>query len=56
MVVDVVAGMTPVSVVKVGLFIDIFTGGSAGGFVLTTSKKTWLDRYLLGCWDVQVIG
>ena len=38
-VADVVAGLTLVSVVKVSLFIDIFTGGSAGGFVLTTFQK-----------------
>ena len=55
-VTDVVDGLIPVNVVEVGLLMDILTGGSAGGFVLTTCQETWLDRYLLGCWDIKVIG
>ena len=39
-VADVVAGLILVSVVEVGLFMDILTRGSAGGFVLTTCQET----------------
>ena len=47
-VASVVAGLTPVSAVEViGLLMEILTGESAEGFVLTTYQGIGLDRYLL---------
>ena len=53
---EVPAGLTPVSAMEVvGLLINIFTGGTVEGFVLTTWKEMWLDRYF-ECGNLKVLG
>ena len=43
---EVVAVFSIVNAIEEGLSIDIFTGGSTGGFVPTTCTKIRLDRYI----------